>query len=132
MREIKFRAYHPKSKQMLHFKDFGLSVEYGQLTFEVQEPEFQGIGNMPDEAWNEDEWKLMQFTGLLDKNGKEIYEGDVVDYYNVAGHVLMSVEWCDTYTGFIPFTWADGDEWDCEKCEVVGNIYENPDFIKEK
>ncbi|MCK5132415.1 MAG: hypothetical protein KAR40_09735 [Candidatus Sabulitectum sp.] len=84
--------------------------------------------------------KLMQFTGLLDKNGKEIYEGDVVklgrlpteeepeDDENIAEVIFSKGQfWC-THYGFPVHSWACND-----KCfiEVVGNIYENPELLKE-
>ncbi len=86
---------------------------------------------------------LMQFTGLKDKNGKEIYEGDVFPclyaFDGCTDHV-MRVEWNDDRSGFFP-------RWDYSKCqqknvtktmhdltrlEVIGNIYENPELITNK
>jgi len=86
--------------------------------------------------------ELMQFTGLKDKNGKEIYEGDVVriitDSDNgFAGHysdLNSEVVWDEDYTawylplGFQQLGQAIGDEE--VSIEVIGNIYENGELLK--
>lgn len=76
---------------------------------------------------------VMQFTGLIDKNGKEIYEGDIVAY---DGNCVARVEW--ERGGFL-FKFVDGIEhpspnfWheptDEPITEVIGNIYENPSLL---
>lgn len=82
-----------------------------------------------------------QFTGLLDKNGKEIYEGDIVvlnawPWSKVLGKIkLKFVEW-SSQTGFAPFNefcenpeimgYPPAGDW----CEIIGNLYEDPDLIK--
>jgi len=75
--------------------------------------------------------KFMQYTGLKDKDGKEIYEEDIVNY-SIQGtkQVIPSVvEW--TNTGFELF-FQDTDPYfrlDLESVEVIGNIYENPELL---
>ena len=76
---------------------------------------------------------LMQSTGLKDKNGKEIFEGDIVDY---KGRKAL-VSWHGSYASFI-YRFVDelqkrNAEWNplClayMRCEVIGNIYENPEL----
>lgn len=80
-----------------------------------------------------DEIKLMQSTGLKDKNGKEILEGDIVDY---KGRKAL-VSWHGSYASFI-YRFVDelqkrNAEWNplylaYMRCEVIGNIYENPEL----
>jgi YopX protein. len=78
------------------------------------------------------DYSVMQFTGLTDKNGKEIYEGDVLKRY---GEIAV-VEWNNDQCGFMPLNnynhccGREGD-WsgDGGDIEVVGNIYENPELL---
>ena len=81
---------------------------------------------------------LDQYTGLKDKNGKEIYEGDVVriwadpkDYNGYKGHNYIGVvEWDEFILGFIL---SDGHGLkDFEFIEIVGNIYENPELLNKE
>ena len=69
---------------------------------------------------------LMQYTGLLDKNGKEIYEGDVVNWGN--GREIDYVELKDN-DGWKMRDLYNIDWW--EDAEVIGNIHENPELLKE-
>jgi uncharacterized phage protein (TIGR01671 family) len=84
-----------------------------------------------------EDYELMQFTGLLDKNGKEIYEGDIVklgtieteeeDRTTFTERILFDKgQFRTTHYGFPVHSWACND-----KCfiEVIGNIYENPELL---
>lgn len=84
-----------------------------------------------------DEVKLIQSTGLFDKNGKEIFEGDILDY---KGRKAL-VRWHGSYASFI-YRFVDelqklNAEWNplylaYLKCEVIGNIYENPELLEDE
>ena len=99
-REIKFRAWH---------------LEYGMLYFDLD----NFIKDYHNQYGN-----IMQYTGLKDRNGKEIYEGDIVDYGN---------------SRFMPVEFINGTFCICKNTAmptlmtlypVIGNIYENPELLK--
>ena len=79
---------------------------------------------------------LGQSTGLFDKNGKEIFEGDILDY---RGRKAL-VRWHGSYASFI-YRFVDelqnrNTEWKplylaYMKCEIIGNIYENPELLED-
>lgn len=78
---------------------------------------------------------LMQYTGLHDKDGKEIYEGDIVKDCSFMGNRNHEIKFETEYGGFRPFTW-DGGCGCCNafklypsQCEVIGNIYENSELL---
>jgi len=75
-----------------------------------------------------DEFDLMQFTGLLDAKGKEIYEGDIVD-----GTLDVGMENGCTEDFRAPVVWSDMGYWDigapASEVEIIGNIHENPELL---
>lgn len=97
-REIKFRFWNPNIKTLTE-----AGTLQRMLKFEAEFPD-RWDGNIV----------FMQFTGLFDKNGKEIYEGDIT----LLGDITRVVEFKDgSFIG-----------WHNE-CEIIGNIYENPNLI---
>ncbi len=136
MREIKFRAWEKERKEMLEvlgiFFDVG-TISHKPLMLKGNTNPFST--GYPNTYLKDIE--LMQYTGLKDKNGVEIYEGDIVRHYDYpyckAGGQSV-VRWDDCACGFEPFTEEIADyghpiagEW----IEVIGNIWETPELLEE-
>ncbi len=71
-------------------------------------------------------WKVMQYSELKDKHGKEIYEGDLLQGINC----IMRMDWDSTAAGWV-FNYGIGynPKQNTDELEVIGNIYENPELL---
>lgn len=127
MRKIAFRAWDKLNNQMvevLQIKTAG--EEYAYEPF-LQKDYIYGRKRTENFTIGKSDCELMQFTGLLDKNGKEIYEGDIVSEVGLLTN--YEVKWSDG--GFI-YGYEDltAGAVENDNLEVVGNIYENPELLK--
>jgi len=139
-RPIKFRAWDTERKEMVHFDSPNFCHEYGTLTFDIKE--YPGIANYPGNS-DFSTWKLMQFTGLHDKNGVEIYEGDILKGAPSGWKKEFQIFYlAEVYFGDCGWR-AKEKLLDRElpihihmqgSCgvEVIGNVYENPELLEEK
>lgn len=110
-RVIKFRAWNPQGDMLAPFE--------------------MGDGTTNEKLIYQEKFPLMQFTGLHDKNGKEIYEGDVIKIYGVSNHYVVGydekrVRFCFVYPDGMP----ERDIYPRAPREIIGNIYENPGLLQ--
>lgn len=112
MREIKFRGWNKNEKKM---------CKVNRIDYLLKEVILDGFPAPMNDVLYFREVELMQYTGLKDKNGKEIYESDILrdtdgDY--------IEMTWRESIEPFPIVYWGDIDDY-----EVVGNIYENPELL---
>ena len=116
MREIRFRAWDKQNSNMIDGNNYQGSAWIADA--------LEVLMHGGCDEWTE-QLVLMQYTGLHDKNGKEIYEGDIVrlkwkDAGNHAKQTIRSVQW-------------NGNGYGCAlteyECEVIGNVWENPELL---
>lgn len=131
MRKIKFRGKSIDGKEWL----------YGDLVSSADEKRFAILVN-DKESYDEcevDPETVGQFTGLMDKNGKEIYEGDVIGCHNPRiKHLIFYNEKQGRFIAalngniendFVNVCGLDDSRWNSSK-KVIGNIYDNPYLLK--
>jgi len=122
MREIKFRAWEKNHKEMLEV----LGIFFDVQTIKHKNLKIRGNTNPFNDGYpntNFCDIELMQFTGLLDKNGKEVYEGDIVTI--LSNGYPKEVKWEPRYCGFN----IRPNRRNAKGYEVIGNIYENPELL---
>ena len=153
MREIKFRAwvYDEEKEEDKMVNVIGIFFKGNRFI------PYRVIIDEEEKVWLLPNSELMQFTGLKDSKGKEIYEGDIVRFYeqgydpnepdeeriepetttvliywNENGKCL-AIDWDYEDSRFAPVGW--GYEWilnsEFDYHEVIGNIWENPELLKE-
>lgn len=128
MREIKFRVWDKETKRLFVLGD-------GHDTFMFL-PSGASYYNLQNGSGGDD-YDLMQFTGLNDKTGKEIFEGDICTgmFYpgKSSSQLTYSVEFLDGGFQFINIHDSTDGHWFSEflhdSIEVIGNIYETPELL---
>lgn len=132
MRTIKFRAWHKEIKEM--FQVGQITLEKGIWDYQPDDRKYIGV-SIPYQP----SFTLMQFTGLHDKNEKEIWEGDIVHCQTKYGKAKAIIKFID---GKFVAYWdsklthpKNGHHIACydinKRFEVIGNIYENKELLNE-
>lgn len=143
MREILFRGKAANREEGRAYRTNYKNGDwvYGLLTDSENYCGFAEMTNIDGVSGIEvDKETVCQFTGLLDKNGNKIFEGDIIDasseWWYAAGYAghdspIILVQWNDRECGFAPFSTYDSDcgvDIRASRCEVIGNIYDNPEI----
>ena len=127
-RESKFRAWHyeegnPLYKPYMRYSSGEFSSNRLEVFFHNVENEFCQVA-------------VMQYTGLKDKNGKEIYEGDVIKLCNYSGMEVFRSEVVHHNGCFMIKVKNDDGEFENSallhypSIKIIGNIYENPELME--
>lgn len=142
MREIKFRVYLDKMYYQNEYVEYDTNlveinflnkiVTFAGYTDGEEEDSFERYSFDENNILYKKDLKIMQYTGLRDKNGKEIYEGDIIILHNSIYKVLFNEEEArfvlrnDEFEIEIPF--INGNN---KRIEIIGNIYKNPELLGE-
>ncbi|RSJ46645.1 YopX family protein [Streptococcus gordonii] len=119
----RFRAWLKNDKEMIDVDE--IHFDNGQLDF---------IGDAITFMREADEIELMQSTGLFDKNGQEVFVGDIIKCTRGCPHeVYLEKEYGGTYVGGMPAIYLkgirEGYAWTGDE-EIIGNVYQNPDLLE--
>ena len=124
-RVIKFRAWDTDKKVLVHETDLDILKNIFHIDFMDKEigppPIIYNIGRYNDNV-------LMQFTGLKDMNGKDIYEGDIISDPMGIGQIVFD-------SGSFCIKWNDNPNesiliLESELLEIIGNLFETPELLK--
>lgn len=132
MNNLKFRAWDKKLQILGTVLD--IDFEFEEVTFYIDDEEELETCQLLKDV------EIMQSTGLLDKNGVEIYEGDIV-IDTVGPQIKMVVKWIDDCAAFRTVGTYEGEnfvgyvghetKFGKNTCQVIGNIYEDKELIQQ-
>lgn len=128
MRQIKFRGKRRYGSKWIE----GVLLTDNKTVYDILYPEVQSDGKLKFRRFEVDPDTIGQFTGLVDRNGKEIYENDIVSFHRKRRSFL--VMWNDD---LCVYQFSDGslinsDDNYSAIIFVVGNAFDNPELLNEK
>jgi len=140
-REIKFRVWSKELNRFLGKEEYCLDLD-GKLIFVGFSQNYHTDGSVNLKAVAPSSYALQQFTGLTDKNGKEIYEGDIVKFFRPELKIINQIE--KIYICSVIYKDAEFRIEDLKNktfhvlnsfsskhiYEVIGNIFENSELIQ--
>jgi uncharacterized phage protein (TIGR01671 family) len=131
MREIKFRAWDTKNRHWLPSCWFR-ALDGGPL---IEADEGENGASEWTKDWtkvaDQQDYILEQYTGLEDKNGREIYEGDILWQPKNYGTEPLVVIWeAPEFQPFCSYNTIESNYPTAEYCRIIGNIHENPELLK--
>jgi uncharacterized phage protein (TIGR01671 family) len=132
-REIKFRVWHPEWKVIFPVISVCFPFQSDKHKFDSTIGYIQAIdeeGCVAEIDWSENP-VLMQYTGLKDKNGREIYEGDIIILFNDTDE-KFGVYWSEDDAQYELDSNGSGlgDWFNKKDRKIIGNIFENPNLLK--
>ncbi|UED81924.1 YopX family protein [Lysinibacillus sp. CD3-6] len=139
MRETKYRAWDKKLKEMFPVHELVFN------RFDGEPITIKGYTHDEKDVWNvhgghkmmyanAPRYELLEYTGFMDKNDKEIFEGDIICFGEdpTQSRAKMTVAWLEA--GFVLTAYQEDWVYDLRECipstlEIIGNIYENPELL---
>ena len=119
MKDLKFRAWDKQYKRM---------VRVNMILFDSEEIDYDDNLNEP-KSWSR--FNIMQYSGLNDKNGNEIYEGDIIKVANKYIGKIVFYHGCFCFfNDELYIKTSVGDWMQANEREILGNIYENPEIMR--
>jgi len=128
MREIKFRLFDKRDKKMIYPDIEDLDIFELSFIGDSWQVKFDNSENEP-KYYGKETFEIMQFTGLLDKRGKEIYEGDIIEFQDMRlpkyevkfqqGSFCIEMDKRFKALAFWHNSWI----------EVIGNVYEHSELL---
>ena len=138
MRKIKFRAYiknenkrvPSETNKIVEVKSLHLGSKKAIIGYS------KSSSNYGNYSISFDDIELMQYTGLHDKNGKEIYEGDIIQYEDITKGLVRYSEKYAQYvlvnTGSVKDEFEPLGDYNMEVFEIIGNEFDNPELLEEE